>query len=113
MTVSFVGDTRQWKIGAAALAPLCAKAAKADLRTRMQAAFEKSQEEVPVDTGRLRASGRLEERDTPYELEIDLIYGGGDVDYAGWVEIFEPYLEETADGELALFGSDGETLEEP
>lgn len=108
-------NTKQWKIGVAALGPRCSFAAKEQLRRKMQDAYETSQGVVPVDTGALKKSGRLEERDGDWghPLEIDLIYGGGEVDYAGWVEIFEPYLEESAVGSVESFDSAGDVLEGP
>lgn len=109
--VMIIPDVSGWTVGLSALTPSCNAMAVESLRRRMQAAYDDSQAVVPVRTGALKASGRLEEHLSGLNLQIDLIYGGGDVDYAGWVEIFEPYLEASVTGQLAEFGPDGNELE--
>ena len=55
----------------------------ADLnRGNASAILEKSQPLVPVDTGDLKRSGRVE--DAPKGAAI-LVYGGGKINYAGYV----------------------------
>ena len=55
----------------------------ADLnRGNARAILEVSQPLVPVDTGALKRSGRVE--DAPKGASV-LVYGGGEIDYAGYV----------------------------
>jgi hypothetical protein len=73
-------------------------AAKA-LRHEAQEAFAHSQDEVPVDTGALKASGRVRPESGVYnrgnDVYVELTYGGTAVEYGVYVhenlEAFHPH----------------------
>ena len=66
--------------------PAGVKAAARALRNEAQEAFAVSQDEVPVDTGALKASGRVRPEVGVYErgneLSVELTYGGTAMEYA-------------------------------
>ena len=66
--------------------PAGVKAAARALRSEAQDAFAISQDEVPVDTGALKASGRVRPEVGVYErgneLSVELTYGGTAMEYA-------------------------------
>jgi hypothetical protein len=66
--------------------PAGVKAAARALRSEAQDAFAVSQDEVPVDTGALKASGRVRPEVGVYErgneLSVELTYGGTAMEYA-------------------------------
>lgn len=66
--------------------PAGVKAAARALRNEAQEAFAVSQDEVPVDTGALKASGRVRPEIGVYErgneLSVELTYGGTAMEYA-------------------------------
>lgn len=51
-----------------------------------QEVYEDADANVPVDTGDLRASGRIEPDAPDGSASYQVVYGGGAVDYARWVE---------------------------
>lgn len=106
-------STGQWKVGVASLVPRCSAVAKARMRENAEQALEESQAAVHVVTGRLKASGRLEERDTVDGMEIDVVYGGGEVDYAGYEEAYHPFLEPACAAVFATYESSAPELEGP
>jgi hypothetical protein len=69
--------------------PEGAKVAARALRSEAQEAFAVSQDEVPVDTGALKASGRVRPDSGVYnrgnEVYVELTYGGTAVDYGVYV----------------------------
>lgn len=71
--------------------------------------FTESQRRVPVDTGNLKASGRLEHA-TGDSLTARVSYGGTAAGYAGYVHETHPtrkkYLEEPARLAQARFAGD-------
>ena len=82
----------QWKIGVAVLPKACSEVGKARLRAAAKRGFDSSQERVHVDTGALKASGRIVERDDGLNLEIEVVYGE-DLDYAAYEESYHPFLQ--------------------
>ena len=66
--------------------PAGAKVAAMALRSEAQNAFAVSQDEVPVDTGALKASGRVRPETGVFtragEVYMELTYGGTAVEYA-------------------------------
>lgn len=75
------------------------KVAARALRNEAQEAFAASQDEVPVDTGALKASGRVRPESGVYsrgnDVYVELTYGGTAVDYGVYVhenlEAFHPH----------------------
>jgi hypothetical protein len=70
----------------AASGPAGAKVAAMALRNEAQEAFAVSQDEVPVDTGALKASGRVRPETGVFtrsgEVYVELTYGGTATEYA-------------------------------
>lgn len=66
-----------------------------EMHRRMEQVFELSQENCPVDTGLLQSTGKLEVHEHLTMPEIVLSYGDESIgcDYAGYVEVDEPYIE--------------------
>lgn len=95
--------------------PLMSKAAEDELRRAVRQGFEYTQELIHVDTGRCKASGRILEHGTGGGYEFDVTYGGDEygVDYAGWLELFYPYLEPGMQRGLATFGDGPDLLVGP
>lgn len=58
-----------------------------ELRREAEDTFRETQRQVPVDTGRLRASGRITpvRKDSNGRTRIGIEYGGPGVSYAFWV----------------------------
>jgi hypothetical protein len=96
----------QWKVGVASLVPSCTVAAGGELRRVCEEGLRLSQEAVHVDTGRTKASGRIEGGESAGEVSFDVVYGGEQfgVDYAGWLEVFNPYLAPAMEQALAGYG---------
>lgn len=69
--------------------PEGAKVAARALRHEAQEAFAHSQDEVPVDTGALKASGRVRPESGVYnrgnDVYVELTYGGTGTEYAIYV----------------------------
>ena len=69
--------------------PAGAKVAARALRNEAQEAFAVSQDEVPVDTGALKASGRVRPESGVYnrgnEVYVELTYGGTATEYSIYV----------------------------
>jgi hypothetical protein len=108
----FVGNTVQWKIGLAAMYPEMSKAAKLSVKRAVDKGFEATQMLVHVDTGRTKSSGRIVERDQGYDFVYEVTYGGQefDVDYAGWLELFYPYLQPGMEQGMATFADEPNLL---
>ncbi len=80
----------------AASGPAGVKAAARALRNEAQEAFANSQDEVPVDTGALKGSGRIRPEvgvfERGNEVYVELTYGGTGKEYAIYVhENLESY----------------------
>ncbi len=80
----------------AASGPAGVKAAARALRNEAQEAFANSQDEVPVDTGALKASGRIRPEvgvfERGNEVYVELTYGGSATEYSIYVhENLEAY----------------------
>lgn len=65
------------------------KVAARALRNEAQEAFAASQDEVPVDTGALKASGRVRPESGVYsrgnDVYVEITYGGTAIDYGVYV----------------------------
>lgn len=86
-------EDSQWKAGCALLPVACAEVATNQLRESVDEGFEKSQEVVHVVTSRLKDSGHVEEGGSLMQHEFTVVYGGGEVDYAEYEELYHPFLE--------------------
>ncbi len=73
----------------AASGPAGVKVAARALRNEAQEAFANSQDEVPVDTGALKASGRIRPEvgvfERGNEVYVELTYGGSATEYSIYV----------------------------
>lgn len=79
-------DLEKIQAALAACGPEGAKVAARALRAEAQEAFAISQDEVPVDTGALKASGRVRPDSGVFtrgnDVYVELTYGGTAVEYA-------------------------------
>jgi len=92
--VSIHSETSQWWVGIAAMQAGAEARSRAAHRAGAQGMLDEAKDRVHIDSGALHDSGRLEERETPTGVEIDVIFGGEEygVDYAGYEETLHPYL---------------------
>lgn len=108
----FIANTAEWKIGVAAMYPEMSTAAKLSVKHAVDKGFEVTQTLVHVDTGATKASGRIIERDEGYNTSYEVTYGGEEfgVDYAGWLELFYPYLQPGMEAGMATFADEPNLL---
>ena len=103
-------NDKQWKIGLSLMYPVMREAGNARLSQAAQAMYHESQNRVHVVTGRLKASGRVEEQHTADEDIYEVVYGGDeyDVDYAGYEESYHPFLTPSVYALSGVMDMDGE-----
>ena len=58
---------------------------KEEINNSMEAAYDRTQLEVPVKTGALKASGKVDVENRGGVTTYSLIYGNDDVDYAEYI----------------------------
>jgi hypothetical protein len=100
----------EWKRGMALLYPVMHEIADQRMREAAEAMLAAATERVHVDTGLLRASGRIEERHLGSEDIYDIAFGGEEygVDYAGYEESYHPYLTPSIGALTVSMEADGE-----
>ena len=103
----------QWKVGLASMVPRMRRQANDALKVRAEAALAQAQANVHVRTGRLQASGRVEEVHTDGEDVYEVVFGGEEYDivYAGYEEELHPYLVPAAMAAFSEFDAiEGDVL---
>lgn len=82
-TIRFVFDCEHWISGAVRFRPQMSKRVQNKWADVLDDTYQISQSIVHVVTGRLKVSGRKEVVFVGDEIIAELVYGGGEVDYAG------------------------------
>lgn len=105
--VAITAQDDAWKVGMAQFAAIAVAKSKTQLHRGARDMLQEAKQRVHKDTRRLHDSGRLEERDIPDGLEVDVIFGGAEygVDYAGYEETLHPYLSPSSDALSRTFAA--------